>query len=384
MTKCYQAPYVMPAAEMGKENPLPDIKNVSYIHAKIETTEAVPAEDRKYISKGMNNTLLPYTRQDGYNRQRTEKSFNAVVLENNFLKAVFLPEPGGRLWSLFDKTANRELLYCNPVFQPGNLALRNAWFSGGVEFNVSIKGHSPLTGDQLFAQKIVMPDGSKGVRLFEYERIRGVLYSIDAWLPENSRFLYIRPKIENKTGKEIWMYWWSNIAVPAYRKTRVLVPTQNAFINYFGNDHYILDYSDFPNALGTDVSYPENIGRSLDFFYRIPDSEEKWIASVDASGYGLLQCSTAKPKGRKLFVWGQGDGGKNWNNYLSDGCNDGYIEIQAGLPATRLEHLPMADGETWSWVEAYGAFNGGETMHGNIQAAVSLKTGVLKIPFPSA
>lgn len=139
MTKCYQAPYVMPAAEMGKENPLPDIKNVRYIHAKIETTEAVPAEDRKYISKGMNNTLLPYTRQDGYNRQRTEKSFNAVVLENNFLKAVFLPELGGRLWSLFDKTANRELLYCNPVFQPGNLALRNAWFSGGVEFNISIK-----------------------------------------------------------------------------------------------------------------------------------------------------------------------------------------------------------------------------------------------------
>lgn len=381
VTKCYQAPYNMPAAEMGKENPLPDIKNVTYIHAKIETTDAVSAEDKKYINKGMIETLLPYTRQDGYNRQRTPKDFNAVVLENNFLKAVFLPELGGRLWSLFDKTANRELLYCNPVFQPGNLALRNAWFSGGVEFNVSIKGHNPLTCDPLFAQKIVMPDGSEGVRLFEYERIRGVLYSIDAWLPENSRFLYIRPKIENRTGKEIWMYWWSNIAVPAYRKTRVVVPTETTFVNYFGNDHYVLDYADFPNTLGTDVSYPDNIGRSLDFFYRIPDREEKWITSVDASGYGLLQCSTAQLKGRKLFVWGQGDGGKNWNNYLSDGCNEGYIEIQAGLARTQLEHLPMADGETWSWVEAYGAFNGGEAMHGNIQTAVSAVQQSLKQSF---
>lgn len=106
----------------------------------------------------MISTMLPYCQQDGYNRDREEKVFKSVVIENEYLKAVFLPELGGRLWSLVDKTRDRELLYCNPVFQPGNLALRNAWFSGGVEFNVSIKGHNPLTCDPLFAQKITMPD----------------------------------------------------------------------------------------------------------------------------------------------------------------------------------------------------------------------------------
>lgn len=275
--------------------------------------------------------MLPYCQQDGYNRDREEKVFKSVVIENEYLKAVFLPELGGRLWSLVDKTRDRELLYCNPVFQPGNLALRNAWFSGGVEFNVSIKGHNPLTCDPLFAQKITMPDGSEGMRMFEYERIRGVVYSIDVWIPKGAKYLYIRPRLENKTGKEIWMYWWSNIAVPAYEKTRVIVPANNTFINYFGNDHYILDYSKHPNALDTDISYPENIGRSLDFFYHIPDEKDKWIAAVDKNGYGLLQCSSPELKGRKLFVWGEGKGGRNWNQYLSDGSNDGYIEIQAGL-----------------------------------------------------
>lgn len=371
MTKCYTAPYIMPSADMGKENPLPDIKNVSYIHAKIETTDAVPAELKKYINKGMISTMLPYRQQDGYNRERKNRAFNSIVLENENLKAVFLPELGGRLWSLIDKTTNRELLYCNPVFQPGNLALRNAWFSGGVEFNVSIKGHNPLTCDPLFAQKITMPDGSEGVRMFEYERIRGVLYSIDAWIPENSSFLYIRPKIENRTGKEIWMYWWSNIAVPAYKKTRVIVPTNETFINYFGNDHYVLDYSVLPYSLDTDVSYPDNLSRSLDFFYNIPDNGEKWITAVDKEGYGLLQCSTSELKGRKLFVWGQGEGGKNWNKFLSDGSNDGYIEIQAGLARTQLEHIPMSDGEVWSWVEAYGPINCGEKAHGDWETAVS-------------
>ena len=371
MSKCYTASYTMPSADMGKENPLPDIKNVSYIHAKIETTDAVPAEFKKYINKGMISTMLPYRQQDGYDRERKNRTFNSVVLENEHLKAVFLPELGGRLWSLIDKKTNRELLYCNPVFQPGNLALRNAWFSGGVEFNVSIKGHNPLTCDPLFAQKITMPDGSEGLRMFEYERIRGVLYSIDAWIPENSSLLYIRPKIENRTGRDIWMYWWSNIAVPADQKTRVIVPTNETFINYFGNDHYVLDYSALPYTLDTDVSYPDNLSRSLDFFYNIADGGEKWISAVDKDGYGLLQCSTSELKGRKLFVWGQGEGGKNWNKFLSDGSNDGYIEIQAGLARTQLEHIPMSDGEVWSWVEVYGPINCGEKVHGDWGTAVS-------------
>lgn len=383
MSKCYFKPFIMPAANLGKLNPLPDIKNVSYIHAQIETTEAIPNELKKYINQGMIATMLPYCQQDGYDRNREEKAFNSVVLENEYLKAIFLPELGGRLWSLVDKNRDRELLYCNPVFQPGNLALRNAWFSGGVEFNVSIKGHNPLTCDPLFAQKITMPDGSEGLRMYEYERIRGVVYSIDAWIPEGSEYLYIRPRIENRTGKEIWMYWWSNIAVPAYEKTRVIVPARNTFINYFGNDHYVLDYSSHPNALNTDVSYPENIGRSLDFFYHIPDDEQKWIAAVDKNGYGLIQCSSPELKGRKLFVWGEGAGGKNWNQYLSDGSNNGYIEIQAGLARTQLEHIPMPDGDTWTWVEAYGAVDINGNAHKEWQTAVESVDSRISANFPN-
>ena len=375
MSKVYIEDYIIPSANFGKDNPLPDIKNNTYIHAQIETTSAITEEERKRIGTGMIQTLLPYTVQDNYDRCHEEKAYQAVVLENQYLKAVFLPELGGRLWSLFDKEKNQELLYKNTVFQPGNLALRNAWFSGGVEFNVSIKGHNPLTCSPLFACKITMEDGSQGVRLYEYERIRGVVYYLDAWIPEESRMLYIRPCIENRSDRNIWMYWWSNIAVPQTKETRVIVPANEMFINYFGNDHYILDSVDtVPFAFGADVSYPNQVKRSLDFFYKIPKEHRKWIAAVDGSGYGLVQCSTEELIGRKLFVWGEGAGGKNWNQYLSDGTNEGYVEIQAGLAYTQLEHIPMDAHDTWKWVEAYGAVEiASEQAHGewkDAQAAI--------------
>ncbi len=375
MTRCYCAPYCIPAAHLGPDNPLPDIQNSSYIHHEISLTKAVPKRLAAYINKGNIPTLLPYTQQDWYDRDRKDRLFKSVVLENDHLKAVFLPELGGRLWSLWDKDSQRELLYRNPVFQPGNLALRNAWFSGGVEFNVSIKGHHPMTCSDMFAQHITMADGTAGVRIYEYERIRGTAYGFDAWLPEDSSMLFIRPRIENTTGHDIWTYWWSNIAVPYTEKTRIIVPAKKAFTNYAVNDHYFLDFSHVPMQKGVDVSYPSNVHIARDLFFYIPDRKPKWIAAVDGDGFGLVQCSTRNLKGRKLFVWGNSPGGDNWKNFLSDGTNEGYVEIQAGWGRTQLEHLPMPAGKTFTWVEAYGAVSGDpHRLHGDWEDA---QTGVL-------
>lgn len=347
-------PYAIPSADLGECNPLPDIHNVEYIHAGFSLSPRVTPEELPHIGQGRIPTLLPYMQQDNYNRHRRAKIYQAAILENHMLKAVFLPELGGRLWSLYHKGLERELLYKNPVFQPANLALRNAWFSGGVEWNVGIKGHNPLTCSPMFAQHLRLADDTDVLRLYEYERIRGVAYSLDIWLPEDSPVLLIRPRIENTQDRDVYMYWWSNIAVPETEGTRVIVPADHSYVSYYNEGSYLLDSIPLPEALGTDVSYPANSKRSLDFFYQLPETEDKWIAAVDANGQGLVQCSTRDMIGRKLFVWGQGHGGRNWNRFLSDGSGS-YIEIQAGLSRVQLEHLPMPAHSVWEWMEAYGA-----------------------------
>lgn len=88
--------------------------------------------------------------QDRYSRKRIPLKLKMYTLENEYLKAEFLPEYSGRLYSLFDKVNNIDLVMKNPVIQPGNLAIRNAWLSGGIEWNIGSVGHTYTTCDNVF------------------------------------------------------------------------------------------------------------------------------------------------------------------------------------------------------------------------------------------
>lgn len=355
-------------ANMGEPSCLPDIKNDDYIRAPLTLLPEITEEERTYIGKGMIPTLLPHMVQNQYDRARTDLEFDCAVLENDYLKATFVTALGGRLWSLFDKKAGKELLYANDVFQPGNLALRNAWFSGGVEWNVGIKGHNMWTCSPLFAQELKDKDGNPMLRMYEYERIRGVAYSITAKLERD--VLLIHPEIENTSDKEVYMYWWSNIAVDETPHTRVIAPCTQSFRCAYEEGAYYLGNADIPINEGIDVTYTTNLERSRDFFYKIPQEEKKWITAVDKDGYGLIHISTPELVGRKVFAWGEGQGGKHWNDWLSD-CGKKYIEIQAGLLKTQLEHFPMKANSTISWTEGYGAFKANpEILHGKDWSSV--------------
>lgn len=380
--------YTMPAASLGKENPLPDLKSVADAHAKIEIDETtVNPEEARYMGWGRVNTILPYTIQDGYDRTRREHAFKAFVLENEFLKATFLPQLGGRLWSLYDKEAGRELLHVNPVFQPCNLALRNAWISGGVEWNLGIIGHTPFTVDDMACQELALSDGTPVLRMFQYERVRRLFYKLEAFLPDGARELYVRVRIDNATDEDTAVYWWSNMAVNEGEDVRVVVPAEKAFRYGYGGKlakvpvPYMTAEADKLRGeaarlarenggrLDWDITRTTTLPQSMDFFFDVPGDVRPFIAAPGKDGYGMCQTSTGELRGRKLFVWGMGTGGRHWQEFLAqEGC--AYIELQAGLAKTQLEHLPMKGGATISWLESYGAVQADPAkVHGKDYAA---------------
>src|SRR5690606_3917876 len=181
------------------------------------------------IRYGQVSSIHPYLLQDQYTRERTDSPMRVAVLENDLMRAEFAVDLGGRLVRLLDKTTGRDLVYRNTVFQPAKLGLRDAWFSGGVEWNIGMRGHWPLTCAPLYAAALTAPDGEPVLRMWEYERIRGLIVQIDATLDSQVAGLHVRVRVRNPHAEETGMYWWTNIAVAQTEGSRVFAPATHAY-----------------------------------------------------------------------------------------------------------------------------------------------------------
>ncbi len=338
--------YRLPAALPGPENPLPRFR-----HRKGGRVgrAGLPPEDGERIGWETSFRVLPYRMQDDLSRDLRPVSFDSLVLENGLLRAEFLPAMGGRLVSLRDAVEGRELVFRNPVLQPANLALRAAWFAGGVEWNASHPGHHYLTCSPVFAARVEAPDGGPALRLYEWDRVKCLTWQIDFWLPAGSRWLFAHVTLHNPHEHESPVYWWTNIALPETPDGRVICPADSAILGGGGS----LRVVDVPRAEGVDLSRPAAVPYSREVFFRVPGSLRPWIAQADGSGRCFVQVSTRRLRGRKLFVWGRSPGGRRWQEYLC-GPGSAYLELQAGLARTQMQCVPMPAKQSWGWTEAFG------------------------------
>ncbi|MGW1744426.1 DUF5107 domain-containing protein [Streptomyces sp. NPDC002092] len=348
----------LPAAELGPDNPLPPLRLLHEVH-RIEDRDRdeLPREMARQAGYGPLRSLLPVRVRDGYGRAREPREFDALVIENGRLRATVLPGLGGRVASLLHKPTGRELLYRNPVFQPADFALNGAWYSGGIEWNIGATGHTTLSCSPLHAARVPAPDGGEMLRLWEWERLRDLPFQVDLWLPEDSDFLYVGVRIRNPHERPVPVYWWSDIAVP--EEHRVLAPAAEAW--QFGHDRRLRKV---PAPSCDEV---QQLPYATDYFYDLPDEQRRWIAALDEDGHGLVQTSTDLLRGRKLFVWGKGPGGRRWQRWLTEPGTGGYSEIQAGLARTQLEHVRLEPESEVSWLEAYGPLSSPEAA-GEVEA----------------
>lgn len=353
----------LPAAPLGPENPLPALRPLDEPHALDDRERAgLPRDMARQLGHEPLRTVLPTRILDGYGRERTPTALDTIVIENDLLRVTVLPGLGGRVHSLHHKPTGRELLYRNPVLQPAAFALNGAWFSGGIEWNIGATGHTTLSCAPVHAALVPAPGGGTMVRLWEWERLRDLPFQVDLWLPDDSEFLHVGVRVRNPHEHPAPVYWWSNIAVPESEGTRVLAPVDEAW--HFGYER-TLSRVPVPENGGIDRTYPLRSEHPADYFYEVPDGVRRWIASLDEDGDGLVQTSTDLLRGRKLFLWGSGPGGRRWQDWLTEPGTGGYAEIQAGLARTQLEHIPLEPGGEFSWLESYGPLSTDPaTVHG--------------------
>ena len=323
------------------ENPLPIFRDREK-DKPIQTDGTLNKESMENMGYEIGMRILPYKLQDRYDRERKIVELKTVVIKNDKLKAVFLCEYGGRLYSLSDLETGKELLFKNPVFQLANLSARNSWFSGGIEWNVSQFGHSLQTCEPLFFA--IVHGEEDFLRMYEFERTKRIYYQIDFRLPEGSKNLYAHIKIINDENYKKPMYWWTNIAVREEKNIRIFSSTEDIVYIYpdsvgsTGNSVKKFGASKLPKTpFVDDGSYPLNFPYSSEYFFQTKkETLNPWEATLYNDGFIFFEMSTNKLRYRKMFCWGNLEGGRKWESFLSKENEGAYVEIQAGITPTQV------------------------------------------------
>jgi len=289
----------------------------------------------KRVYQGSSGVVYPHPVIEKIMDEKVDQEYNAVFLENQYLKIMILPELGGRIQMAYDKTKQRHFVYYNQVIKPALVGLTGPWISGGIEFNWP-QHHRPSTFEPVDHAIEENSDGSITVWCSEVERMfhtRGMagftLYPFNAYLE-------IKVKLYNRTNFPHSFLWWANPAVKVNDDYQSVFPPDVHAVF----DHGKRDVSAFPIARGTYYKVDYSPGTDISRYKNIPvptsymaiASKYNFVGGYenDTKGGLLHVANHYVSPGKKQWTWGNGDFGKAWDRNLTD--EDGpYIELMCGV-----------------------------------------------------
>ncbi len=290
-------------------------------------------ENRVY--QGSSGVVYPHPVIEKISDEKIDKEYDAIYLENQFLKIMILPELGGRVQMAFDKTKQRHFVYYNQVIKPALVGLTGPWISGGIEFNWP-QHHRPSTFEAVDHCIEKNSDGSITVWCSELERMFRTRGMAGFTLNPDKAYLEIKVKLFNRTNFPQTFLWWANPAVKVNDDYQsVFPPDVNAVF-----DHGKRDVSEFPIAKGTYYKVDYAPGTDISRYKNIPvptsymavNSKYNFVGGYenDSRG-GLLHVANHHiSPGKKQWTWGHSDFGRAWDRNLTD--EDGpYIELMCGV-----------------------------------------------------
>lgn len=289
----------------------------------------------KRVYQGSSGRVYPHPVCEGISDVKTDKEYTAIFLENEYIMVMILPEIGGKIQRLYDKTNGYDAVYYNEVIKPALVGLAGPWVSGGIEFNWP-QHHRPSTFDPVDYTVEENEDGSVTVWVGETEKMFHTKGMAGFTVYPDKAYLEIRGQVYNPTDRPQTFLWWANPAVAVNDNTQSIFPPDvNAVM-----DHGKRDVSEFPIAKGvyykvdyapgTDISRYKNI--PVPTSYMAYHSDFDFIGNYDyGKQAGLLHVADHHiSPGKKQWTWGCGDFGKAWDRNLTDE-NGPYIELMTGM-----------------------------------------------------
>lgn len=316
---------------------------------EVGTPEKNPIFLEKRVYQGSSGVVYPYPVIESISDEKTDKEYEVVFIENEYIKVMILPELGGRVQMAYDKIRQRHFIYYNHVIKPALVGLTGPWISGGIEFNWP-QHHRPSTFMPVDTAIEHNSDGSVTVWVSEMERMFHQKGMAGFTLRPGHAYLEIKGAVYNRTDVPQTFLWWANPAVAVNDHYQsVFPPDINAVF-----DHGKRAVSSFPIATGTYYKMDYSAGVDISNYKNIfvPTSYMAVNSKYDFEGgyendtkAGMLHVANHHiSPGKKQWTWGNGDFGRAWDRNLTD--TDGpYIELMAGV---YTENQP-----DFTWLQPY-------------------------------
>ncbi len=269
--------------------------------------------------------IYPYTTFDGYTSTSSNKPWKAVVLENDHIKVIVLPEMGGKVWGAIEKSTGNDFLYQNDVAKFRKVSMRGPWTSGGIEFNYGTIGHSQNTVFPVDYITKEHDDGSVSVTVGDYDFASRSRWNVEISLKPDAAYFETSGFWSNLSEMPSSFYYWSNAAAKAGGDLEILA-----------NGKYHINHDGVANAWPIDdkkrnINFYNKNNFGPDKSYHVINGYDDFLGGYwhdDSFGFGHIADYTQLP-GRKVWLWAQSDLGGIWEDFLTDGKGQ-YIEWQSG------------------------------------------------------
>ncbi len=318
---------------------------------KMDPNDPNPAFFRNQSYQGASRVIYPYQLQDNFTNERVDQDYNALFLENEYLKVCVMPEIGGRLFYATDKTNDYEMFYRQHVIKPASIGMTGAWISGGIEFCV-FHHHRASTNMPVDYRLTENADGSSTIWIGEFEPRHRMRWTIGITLYPGKSYLEVAGTLMNTTENINSFLYWANVATHVNEDYQVFFPPSTDFAVYHAKN----SFARWPITTepytgkeyyrnGVDASWWKNHPSPNSFFAY--DLKEGFLAGYDhGKDAGTVHVSNPNiVKGAKLWEWGPGYMGSMWDTKVLTDSDGPYAELMTGAYS---DNQP-----DYSWIKPY-------------------------------
>ncbi|MEG3616385.1 DUF5107 domain-containing protein [Isoptericola haloaureus] len=345
-----------------------------------------PAYLDQRVYQGSSGAVYPMPFVDRVAETKAPRRWQAVHLENAYVRLMILPELGGRIHVGLDRTRGYDFFYRNDVIKPALVGLTGPWVSGGVELNWP-QHHRPATALPVETHLETDDDGAVTVWCSDHDPLRRMQGMHGIRLAPDSALIELRGRLVNRTDDVQTFLWWANVAAAAGDDYQAFFPTDVTVVA----DHAKRAVTTFPAASGRyyGVDYPARRtperpdGDRLDRYRNIPvptsymclGTQDDFFGGYDhGARAGFVHWADHRvAPGKKMWTWGDAPFGWAWDRHLTD-TNGPYVELMAGVfTDNQPDFAFLAPGETKTFSQYwYPIQDIGPAHQATREAAVSL------------